>query len=84
MTHPVNRHEAQEIARHKLQKLYAETKHSYGAGAYFNDKKGRIQKYTCNYKPLRQLHNRRFRHRHIDIASGGAYKKFSDYWWDLL
>lgn len=84
MAHPANKHEGQAIARRKLQRLYEETKHAYGAGAYFDTDKGRILKYTCNSKELRQSHNRRFRRKHIDVASGGAYKKHSDYWWDLL
>lgn len=84
MTHPANKHEARNIARHKLQRLYEETKHTYGAGAYFDREKKRILKYSCNSQALRQSHNRRFRRKHIDVANGGAYKKFADYWWDLL
>ena len=82
--------QARERKKH-LSKLYEETKSSYGAGAWLNEEKGRYIKYSCHNKWLK-LHCRRTtrrRMRHIpceDTKHGknNVYKKYYDYWWELL
>ncbi len=84
MAHPLNREEARQVGKRKLYHLYEETKNSYGAGAFMNDR-GVLRKYSCNKKSVRQMHNRRFRHSKNWVnGNGGAYRKEEEYWWDIL
>ena len=75
-----------QIEKHKLKKLYDETWHNYGAGAYYDDRKNRFVKYSCHNRWLR-AHCRRVTRRrlkNIDYSfSGGNYKKIYDYWWEV-
>jgi len=62
---------------------------NYIAGAYFDDKKGRYIRYSCNNARTRQLYNKRTRaylKRNLDLKlSNGAYKHLNNnYKWDLL
>jgi hypothetical protein len=72
----------------RLKKLGKKTENSYGAGAWYNEKKGRYIKYSCHRKSLKEQCRRTTRRRmkNMDdlIARGGYYKKIFDYWWELL
>lgn len=76
------------VENHRLKRLYSETKYSYGAGAYYDERKKRYIRYSCNDKALRQIMNRRTRRKlkknHEDTVQNGQYKKLADYWWTLL
>lgn len=75
----------------KLKKTYLATRNAYGAGVWFDKRKNRFVKYSCNSKSLRQSLNRRTR-RKMNMSIGedegrlpvGHYRKMADYWWDLL
>ena len=76
----------------KLKRLYYATKSAYGAGAYFDKKKKRIRKYSCNSASLRRSLNRSLRRKmserqgwmlHERLAPG-TYRKMKDYWWELM
>lgn len=71
----------------RLKKLYNETKNSYGAGAWYDEEKGRYIKYSCGgrkYKKyLKKISSKKARKykgdmRHCD------YKRTFDYWWELF
>ena len=71
----------------RLKKLYEETKNAYGAGAWYDERKGRYIRYSCHSEWLK-THCRRMTRRRMKNKtgrySGCAYKKFYDYWWELL
>lgn len=74
--------------RRRLKKLYESTKNSYGAGAWFSDRKQRYIRYAPSNTPgytkyLRRISNRKVRHRK-ELLNHGAYKKAFDYWWTLF
>lgn len=71
--------------KHKLDKLYKETKH--GGGAYIDEKTGRIKKYSYSRnskspKFLKKYGNKVLRHMD-DEELPQNYKKAFDYWWNL-
>lgn len=72
----------------RLLKLYNETKNSYGAGAWFDEKAGCYRRYSACRTPgytkyLRRLSNRKVR-KSKDVHRHGDYKKLYDYWWTLF
>ena len=71
----------------RLKKLYNETKYSYGAGAWYDEDKGRYIKYSCggkNYKKyLKKLCSKKARKYKGDMQNCD-YKKTFDYWWELF
>ena len=79
-------HRSKERNR-RLRKLYEETKHSYGAGAWYNERKRRYIKYTCGSqnikKCLKKLSRKRARDFKGDMQNSD-YKKTFDYWWNVL
>ncbi|MBQ8806577.1 MAG: hypothetical protein IJZ68_09065 [Bacteroidaceae bacterium] len=73
----------------RLRKLYDATKNGYGAGAGYDEEKGRYYRYSCHDRDLkahcRRVTRRRLKNIHFDAnLSGGAHKKVFDYWWTLL
>ena len=73
----------------RLRKLYDATKNGYGAGAWYDESKGRYIRYSCHDKDLkaqcRKATRRRLKCRHQDEKlQRGTYKKVFDYWWELL
>ena len=72
----------------RLKKLYEKTKHSYGAGAWYDDDKERYIRYSPSNTPgytkyLRLMSNRKVRHSK-ELLNYGSYKKAYDYWWILF
>ena len=73
--------------KHKLKHLYNETWHSYGAGAYYDERKNRYIKYSCHNKWTRTHCRRMTRRRlkNVDYSCpNGYYKKMYDYWWEII
>ena len=71
----------------RLKKLYEKTRHSYGAGVWFDEMKGRYIKYSCHNKWLKTHCRRIIRRRMKNIGmsrKGNGYRKLFDYWWELL
>lgn len=73
----------------RLKKLYEETKHSYGSGAWYDEEKGRYIRYypsssTGYTKYLRRISNRKIRRMKEMSLKGCQYKKAFDYWWTLF
>lgn len=84
MKHPKNKHERKLIEKHKLYKLYEETKRMCRAGAWDNGK--RIIKYYVlphRKKYLKRQCSKKARKTN-GIVNGCAYKKSYDYWWELF
>lgn len=84
-----NKRTRMRIAQRKLRKLYEETKHSYGVGAWYSERKHRIIKDSVNVASVRKECNRRFRRRfnnghYENVANGGAYRKHEEYWWAVI
>lgn len=79
-------HQRKVRDNHKLKKLYDETKNSYAAGAYFDERKNRIVKYTCHNEWFK-THSRRIVRRRLNnsdiLSNGNEYKKMYDYWWTV-
>lgn len=73
--------------KQKLEKLYKNTKNSYGAGAWYDERKGRYIRYSCHNEWLK-THSRRITRRKMKNETGRysncSYKKFYDYWGKLL
>lgn len=71
----------------RLKKLYEETKHSYGAGAWYDEDKNRFIKYSCGGKKykkyLKKLSSKKARRYKGDMQNC-EYKKTFDYWWELF
>jgi hypothetical protein len=77
-----------QLRKARLLKTYRKTKHSYGAGVWFNDDKGFYIRYSPSNTPgytkaLRRISNRKVR-RARDNYNHGSYKKLYDYWWTLF
>ncbi len=71
----------------RLKKLYNKTKTSYGAGAYYDECKGRYIKY-CPKKPgaakyLRKVSNKKVRKYKGYLKQGASYRKVDEYQWKL-
>lgn len=83
----MNYRSAQERQK-RLKRLEKETRHSYGAGAFYDDQKKRIVRYSCHNKKLKKHCRREMRRRlkNLDYCSRQKcdYKKLYDYWWELL
>lgn len=77
----------------RLKKLYDETWHSYGSGAYWDDKRGVYRKYWpysknhgCNLrKYYHRANNKRVRRlgNRGEVFRRSVYKKVFDLWWTL-
>lgn len=79
---------SQERAK-RLKKLELETKNNSYAGAYYNKRKNRLEKYSCHSKWLKSRSRKETRRRTKlageNIATkGNEHKKRFDYWWELL
>lgn len=83
MKHPANKKDRIDIHKHKLKKLLDDTKHQYGAGAYYDEDKGRIIQYWFKKKYLKQVAAKVAR-KAKDISNGSLYKRVYDLWWELL
>ena len=71
----------------RLNKLYNKTKNGYGAGAYYDDRKDRLIRYSCHDKNWKARCRRTTRRRLKKMefhCSGCTYKKFYEYWWQIL
>ena len=84
-----NKRMRKRIERHKLQKLYEETKYKYGVGVYYSEQKKRLIKDSVNKSSVRKACNRHFRRRlnrgELDgVSNGGSYRKHEDYWWAVI
>lgn len=72
----------------RLRKLYAETMHSFGRGAWYDESKGRIVKYSFSHGGrgnkstyAKRESNRKVRHGDKTVCyRGGQYRKLFDYW----
>lgn len=84
MKHPKNKHERHTIKKHKLEKLYEETKGMCRAGAWDNGKRI-IKYYVLPYykKRLKKVCSKKTRKTN-GIVNGCAYKKCYDYWCELF
>ena len=74
--------------KHRLIKLYNNTKNSYGSGVYYDEDKKRYIRYSFSKssklpKFLKKVSNKKLRHSK-DTLNKGKYKKYFDYWWSLF
>ena len=65
--------------------LYTETMRHYGSGVYFDEEKGR---YIRCWQPRRAKYvknkcNRAVRRYKGPLNTKGAYRKISEYWWEI-
>ena len=75
----------------RLKKLLNETKHSFAKGAWYDEDKGRIIKYSPSRnskypKYLKQRSAKHFRKNYNNddyLMQGNTYQKTFDYWWEL-
>lgn len=74
----------------RLKKLYDETKHSFGRGAWYDEAKGRIVEYSfsdCNNKSsyAKRTSNRKVRHSDNTVCyNRGKYRRLYDYWHEMV
>ena len=69
----------------RLKKLYEQTRHQIGGGAYYSERKKSYVKYSASdsiriTKYLRRQSNRKVR-KSNELANGNQYRKHYDYWW---
>ena len=83
MKHPIDKKERVDTHKHKLKKLLDDTKHRYGAGAYYDEAKGRIIQYWFNKKYLKKVAAKTTR-KVKAISNGSLYKRVYDLWWELF
>ena len=74
--------------RKRLRKLHNETRHHYGSGAWYDDRRKCFKKYSVSdsftgMKELKRLTNKRAR-KMDDLPNGSAYKKGFDLWWEVF
>ncbi len=88
---------AKSIEKKRLRKLYNQTWHSYGAGAFYSDKRGmlcRSYDYSHSHpnkkKWLRRHSNRKLRRGELKywdedilVLQRNGHKKQFDLWWEL-
>jgi len=80
-------HKRKTEDKHRLKKLYEETKNYYGAGVWFNKDKNRYIRYSCHSKGLKRYCKKVIRRRikNIEVSpKGNGYRRIFDYWWELL
>ena len=73
--------------KRRLKKLYEKTKYGYCAGAWYDERKKRIIRYSCHIKSEKKWCKRLTRrklNRLSENYSNCAYKKIYDYWWQIL
>lgn len=75
----------------RLKKLYDETKHTYGRGAWLDSNKGRIVRYSFSHGGrgnkstyAKRESNRKVRHDKTVCYRGGQYRKLFDYWCEMI
>lgn len=71
----------------RMSRLYDQTKNTYGAGAYFNEQKNCFMRYSASNgvrsKFLKKQSNKRVR-RATDLHNYAAYRRYLDYYFELL
>ena len=81
-------HRRKSEDKRRLKRLYEKTKNSYGAGAWYSDKKNRFIRYSCHNAWLKRYCSKITRTRMKNILensnSKAEYKKIFDYWWILI
>lgn len=76
--------------RKRLRKLHRETEHSYGCGAWYDEKNDRYYRYYVSDHGGARLLKRRATKKlramkHKDVQHNyGEYRKLYDFWWNLL
>lgn len=71
----------------KLLKTFEETKNSYGAGVWYDEKRGYYYKYSASNTPglaksFRKAGNKKVRHSKENLQHGD-YRKVFDYKWTI-
>jgi hypothetical protein len=75
--------------KRRLKHLYEETKHTYGKGVWYDERKGRYIQYwasngrTGRVKWVKRKCNRAVRRYKGDLPTKGSYRKVSEYWWEI-
>lgn len=81
-------HKRKREDNRRLKKLYEDTKNSYGAGAYYDDRKKRyVRVYvrrSHTKKDYKRYSNKRLRQNRSVVLRGNKYRRVFDYWWELL
>ena len=69
----------------RYKRLYDETIRHYGAGVWYDEKKGRYIRYwqPRRAKFVKRKCNRAVRRYKETLNTKGAYRKVSEYWWDI-
>lgn len=69
----------------RYKRLYDETMRHYGNGVYFDQQKGRYIRYwqPRRAKFVKRKCNRAVRRYKGDLTSKGAYRRVSEYWWEI-
>ena len=71
----------------RIKKLYAQTKHKYGRGVYYDKDKERYVRYYISKrgrgKWLRRQSNKKAR-KSTRLPNFCAYRRLFDYWWELF
>ena len=69
--------------KRRLKKLYEESRWGYGRGAWYDEDKDRIIRYSNVSEGWywKRFSNKQVRKTTAPIASGNAYRKIFDYWY---
>ena len=71
--------------RKRDEHTYSETKTWYGKGVWYDKEKGIYRRYSLPERTrfVKRKCNRAVRRYKGDLTSKGAYRKVSEYWWEI-
>ena len=71
--------------RKRDEHTYSETKTWYGKGVWYDKEKGIFRRYSLPERTrfVKRKCNRAVRRYKGDLTTKGAYRKVSEYWWEI-
>jgi len=71
--------------RRRDERTYSETKTWYGKGVWYDKEKGIYRRYSLPERTrfVKRKCNRAVRRYKGDLTTKGAYRKVSEYWWEI-
>ena len=72
--------------RRRDARTYSKTKTSYGKGIYYDKEKGIYRRYQLPERTrfVKRKCNRAVRRYKGALSTKGAYRRVSEYWWEIL
>ena len=72
----------------RLRKLYNETCHCYGSGAYYDEERKCYFRYYCHNKNYKKQGSRKYKRwrsqSETALSKSNFHKRIYDYWWQIF